>query len=423
MDRQAAFPDESTYRDALQALLQLQYFYDLRPLDLIRGVIGTEHTSIEISKVEAQEIAEFSVNNDYFCIAMEWIKLLQKFEFGNNDTNLDGMGQRTPTELQVALIDKHDSNFEKNLGQGQAYMYTEKLGSHIEILPSSLKMTLSEESRKTGKEIMGTFGGGSFTYNHLALCNGQHFTKNEPQLYCWLDNKRHPYFAIAPLKMEILHYEPLLLRIYDIINQGWIKEIKEAATPHLSQAPDPGTSGNTLRTAIYAWLADEEIPGTPISRLIELIFNLNVRGSNASELLQVASYALGGSVSLHVDYLGGTKLANINVDIQDLVGAENSDDESDPDVLLRGDRVSTFLFYMNDVKLGGYTVFPKLNIFVRPIKGSAVFWYTSLRNGNVDSRMLHAACPIIYGHKLIGTKWVHQYENFLTRPCTTDPWA
>lgn len=101
---------------------------------------------------------------------------------------------------------------------------------------------------------------------------------------------------------------------------------------------------------------------------------------------------------------------------------------------------------MNDVKLGGYTVFPKLNIFVRPIKGSAVFWcgsiyvyiilhtlltfsvncdfrYTSLRNGNVDSRMLHAACPIIYGHKLIGTKWVHQYENFLTRPCTTDPWA
>lgn len=73
---------------------------------LIRGVIGTEHTSIEISKVEAQEIAEFSVNNDYFCIAMEWIKLLQKFEFGNNDTNLDGMGQRTPTELQVALIDK-----------------------------------------------------------------------------------------------------------------------------------------------------------------------------------------------------------------------------------------------------------------------------------------------------------------------------
>lgn len=171
---------------------------------------------------------------------------------------------------------QHDSNFEKNLGQGQAYMYTEKLGSHIEILPSSLKMTLSEESRKTGKEIMGTFGGGSFTYNHLALCNGQHFTvirkirklvtqttnryfffivisqKNEPQLYCWLDNKRHPYFAIAPLKMEILHYEPLLLRIYDIINQGWIKEIKEAATPHLSQAPDPGTSGNTLRTAIYA---------------------------------------------------------------------------------------------------------------------------------------------------------------------------
>jgi hypothetical protein len=40
-------------------------------------------------------------------------------------------------------------------------------------------------------------------------------------------------------------------------------------------------------------LEDEHIPETPIARRIELIFDLKVRGMNASEALQIASYAFG----------------------------------------------------------------------------------------------------------------------------------
>lgn len=92
------------------------------------------------------------------------------------------------------------------------------------------------------------------------------------------------------------------------------------ATP-ISRAPPPPSEGATPRTASYAWLNDSEIPETPLSRRIEFVTNLNVRGEDASTALQIASYIFGGHVSNHVDSLG-----------------EDADE--------RGDRVTTFLIYV-----------------------------------------------------------------------------
>lgn len=76
---------------------------------------------------------------------------------------------------------------------------------------------------------------------------------------------------------------------------------------------------------------------------------------------------------------------------------------------------------MNEVRAGGYTVYPLLGTFVRPVKGSAILWYDSLKNGEIDHRMLHGACPPIFGNKWIATKWTHMSKNMLTRPCSLDP--
>lgn len=57
-------------------------------------------------------------------------------------------------------------------------------------------------------------------------------------------------------------------------------------------------------------------------------------------------------------------------------------------------------FQVSDVELGGATVFPDLNLTVYPRKGSAAFWFNLHKNGEGDSRTLHAACPV-----LAGTKW------------------
>ncbi len=50
---------------------------------------------------------------------------------------------------------------------------------------------------------------------------------------------------------------------------------------------------------------------------------------------------------------------------------------------------------------GGYTAFTNAGTFTKPVKGSAVFWYNLLENGEPDRRTHHGACPVILG----GNKW------------------
>jgi len=54
---------------------------------------------------------------------------------------------------------------------------------------------------------------------------------------------------------------------------------------------------------------------------------------------------------------------------------------------------------MTDVIKGGSTVFPRLGIAAHPVKGSAVFWYNLLKNGERNTLMLHGACPVVFGNK------------------------
>lgn len=54
---------------------------------------------------------------------------------------------------------------------------------------------------------------------------------------------------------------------------------------------------------------------------------------------------------------------------------------------------------MTDVSQGGATVFPRLQLVVTPKKGTALFWMNVLPSGELDERMLHGACPVLYGCK------------------------
>jgi prolyl 4-hydroxylase len=62
------------------------------------------------------------------------------------------------------------------------------------------------------------------------------------------------------------------------------------------------------------------------------------------------------------------------------------------------DKHSTF--QINKVPAGGRTVFPRIGVSVKPVPGSAVFWYNLHDTGDPDRRTLHGACPVLYG-----TKW------------------
>lgn len=126
-----------------------------------------------------------------------------------------------------------------------------------------------------------------------------------------------------------------------------------------------------------------------------LVTGLNTLEEEASEALQVVHYAVGGHYEPHVDYFG----------------AHSVEDS-------RGDRVATVLFYLSENMLGGGTVFPLLNLAVKPVQGSALIWYNTQRNA-LEGEMLtlHAGCPVIFGRKWIANLWLRQRPQIFHRPC------
>ncbi|ELU16050.1 hypothetical protein CAPTEDRAFT_114796, partial [Capitella teleta] len=119
-----------------------------------------------------------------------------------------------------------------------------------------------------------------------------------------------------------------------------------------------------------------------------------------AELFQVSTYGIGGHYEPHFDFSKVKYFTNPVLNEQ------------------MGDRIATFMIYLNDVEAGGRTVFPRLNLVIEPIKNSAVFWHNLLDDGQQDDRTIHGACPVVLGRKWVANKWIHEYGQEFQRPCS-----
>lgn len=73
-----------------------------------------------------------------------------------------------------------------------------------------------------------------------------------------------------------------------------------------------------------------------------------------------------------------------------------------------GQRIGTFIIYLNDVVSGGETYFPNLGLNIKPKKGNALFFsYTNDQNEH-DVRTLHGGQIVNQGEKWIATTWLRQ---------------
>lgn len=75
-----------------------------------------------------------------------------------------------------------------------------------------------------------------------------------------------------------------------------------------------------------------------------------------------------------------------------------------------GQRLWTFMLYLNDVEEGGETDFPEINTKFTPKKGMAVVWKNSDGKGKEYRSAFHAGLPVKQGKKIIVTKWYRENE-------------
>lgn len=86
-----------------------------------------------------------------------------------------------------------------------------------------------------------------------------------------------------------------------------------------------------------------------------------------------------------------------------------------------GQRMCTFLVYLNDDFEGGHTYFPVLDLRIKPERGKAIFFYNIDANGAIDKESLHAGLCVTSGVKYACTLWVRDKalrENRTAEPAT-----
>ena len=117
-----------------------------------------------------------------------------------------------------------------------------------------------------------------------------------------------------------------------------------------------------------------EVTGTPVPN---------------GEGIQILNYAGGGEYRPHFDY------------VPDHAGGRVHTAHG-------GQRIMTVIMYLNDVKAGGATVLPDINLSVYPKKGSALYFSYFNSKGQVDPSTLHGGAPVVEGEKWIATKWIRE---------------
>jgi prolyl 4-hydroxylase len=103
---------------------------------------------------------------------------------------------------------------------------------------------------------------------------------------------------------------------------------------------------------------------------------------------QIFHYSVGQEIKAHYDFMYDGKHAY------------------GPEGTYTGDRLATFLLYLNDGYEGGELEFPHGKCRWRGKTGDGIF-FASYRDGKPDRMSIHAATPITRGEKFILSQWIH----------------
>ncbi len=111
-------------------------------------------------------------------------------------------------------------------------------------------------------------------------------------------------------------------------------------------------------------------------------------GIDHQEILGVLRYLPGQEFKPHSDFLKPDAEGN------------------NPEVARSGQRIKTFLIYLNEGFEGGETDFPKLGLSLKGRKGDGLLFSNVMDNGEISHLAVHAGRPVISGEKYITTLWI-----------------
>jgi len=151
---------------------------------------------------------------------------------------------------------------------------------------------------------------------------------------------------------------------------------------------DGSTNIDGERTSLTAVLDPRQ--NKAVERLFKKVELLLGIDQSHFETLQTTKYSPGQYFTLHND------------------GFELDTELGKKAAMESGQRIWTVIIYLNDGCVGGETIFPKLKLKIKPVKGTAIIFSSGQNLSDVDEDMLHAGLAVLDGEKIINNLWVRE---------------
>ena len=247
--------------------------------------------------------------------------------------------------------------------------------------------------------------------NFEALCRGEEAVplydkgRKTPKrlLRCRYSHYHDSRLILNPVKEEELNlFNPRISILHNILTEKHVEYFRSTAANNLRRGTVL-TKGVSKRS--YHKISQQHVlRNTSVNRVtrelvgyLSAVSKLNLR---SFEDIMVVNYGSGGVYGMHRDAFSKENLLNYTRELDD--------------------RLTTIVTYLNDVKLGGETVFPALGISVKPRKYSGVMFFNLYRNGEPLALATHSSCPIVYGEKWIANQWIRKRGQEFHYSCSMD---
>jgi hypothetical protein len=238
----------------------------------------------------------------------------------------------------------------------------------------------------------------------LALCEDREFAQREAvaalpdwrglaaavDLACW---RRAP-------PREVVNADPMVQRIVGFLRPEVCTCLIACAQGRLERARvyDPARRGEIVdahRSNTQASFGVDEV------EFVQVLMQARIAAACGVDIRQLEAVAL-----LH--YSPGEQIAAH----YDFVDLERTPDYA-AEVARNGQRVITFLLYLNEDYEGGETEFPRLGLMNRGRTGDALFFVNALADLSPDKRTLHTGRPTVRGEKWVVSQFI---RSRWTRP-------
>ncbi|EDQ91028.1 uncharacterized protein MONBRDRAFT_23906 [Monosiga brevicollis MX1] len=383
-------PSDEDLAGASAALLRLQRTYEMGPDSLMPNASVSAYHRIGRQAYKQGDYASaidwLAQAADLTQSAKERAEILDYLAFSHFQVG----------DLQAAL-DRSAQLLELQPDNGRVFKnveyYTHQLHKASNGTSASGSVRVARKANYRPDNVLGRDERELLKFNKL--CQGRKIYKPSKPLSCRLQHFNKPHLFLKPIRVEYVHEGNNRLQIFrNFASAQECAHLREEGRKKLSRAvawTDGAFRPVEFRISTAAWLQPDHD---------DVVTNLHTRIADATQLdlefaeaLQVSNYGIGGFYETHYDHHASRERE-----------------------LPEGDRIATFMIYLNQVEQGGYTAFPRLGAAVEPGHGDAVFWYNLLPDGESDNNTLHGACPVLQGSKWVANKWIHEKKNDICRP-------